>query len=253
MAESQPTSRASQRIADELRRAILSGAITRGGVLEPTSDLLARYGVSRPTLREAFRILENEGLIVVKQGSRSGVRVLDASGESVARMAGQTLQGARATIEDLYEARLSFEPFVAAMIAKRRDRRDIAVLREAHAAMETDFETEDWPNLGAKIARFHQLLVELSGNKMLALMAQTIADVVERHQRNVSRPSKTEPEAFAADIAFRRRGTNSIAKLVRLIEAGDAEGAETHWRTHIENANETWLEDHDRHQIIDFL
>ena len=61
-------------VADRLRRQIIRGELREGDSLPPEADLMAAYGISRPTLREAFRVLESEGLIDVHRGSRGGAR-----------------------------------------------------------------------------------------------------------------------------------------------------------------------------------
>ena len=63
-------------IADQIRGNIVRGVLKAGDTLPPEVVLGKQFGVSRPTLREAFRILENESLIVVRQGSRGGVVVV---------------------------------------------------------------------------------------------------------------------------------------------------------------------------------
>src|ERR1700709_1995736 len=93
------------RVATVLRRMFIRGEITEGTMLPPESELMARFGVSRPTLREAFRVLESEQLIEVRHGSRNGVRPLRPGADSAARMMRQTLQASGTTIEQLYEAR----------------------------------------------------------------------------------------------------------------------------------------------------
>jgi len=242
-----PKRRASERIADVLRREIIAGhPVAR------TPALMQRFGVSRPTLREAFRVLESEALIAVRHGSRNGVRPLRPAADSAARITGQTLQAAGTTIEQLYEAREAFEPFAAALLARRRDRRDIAALRAAHAELAALVEARAWADLAGGLARFHHRLVALTGNQMLALTAATIASLLETHQRN--RGGHTEAvEPDAAALEFRSRGVRSIARLTRLIETGDAQGAETHWRAHLVNSAEYWLSGQDRHAVLDIL
>src|SRR3546814_13647595 len=71
---------------------------------------MTTLGISRPTLREAFRILEAENLISVVRGSRSGARVHQPSTELVSRYAGYVLESQGTTIADLYTARLALEP-----------------------------------------------------------------------------------------------------------------------------------------------
>jgi DNA-binding FadR family transcriptional regulator len=242
----------SSKIADELRRRIVSGQFADGDALEPTRDLLARFGVSRPTLRAAFRILEAEDLVRVTQGSRSGARIYRPSAATAARAAGHVLQAGGATLRDLYEAQLAFEPFAARLLAERCDPRDIVRLRSHLGALRGHMERGDVGEQNASQTRFHQLLADLTGNKVLALVADLVATVLEGHHRakgeSVSVMARREmsPE-------FRSRGVRSTARLVRLIEAGDGAAAERHWREHLTNSTAYWLSVFDPHEAIDIF
>src|ERR1700758_2004663 len=66
------------RVAAVLRRMFVRGEIPEGTMLPPESELMERFGVSRPTLREAFRVLESESLIQVHRGVRGGAQAGDA-------------------------------------------------------------------------------------------------------------------------------------------------------------------------------
>jgi DNA-binding GntR family transcriptional regulator len=57
-----------QRVANALREQILSGQLPAGTRLMPEAEFARNLGISRPSLREAIRILAREGLIVVKHG-----------------------------------------------------------------------------------------------------------------------------------------------------------------------------------------
>ena len=80
----------------DLRRQIIRGELAQGDALPTESDLMVRFGVSRPTLREAFRVLESENLIAIRRGARGGARVQPPDREVAARYA--------AEIEALYAA-----------------------------------------------------------------------------------------------------------------------------------------------------
>lgn len=250
MDEATTSTRLSSRVAAELRRWIVGGKVS-GDTLPPTGDLMARFGVSRPTIREAFRLLEADNLIAVTRGSRTGARIIAPNGEAAARSAGQVLHSNGATIAHLYEARLAFEPFAAGLLARRQDGRDIAVLRAELTKLNGWSAAHAWGDLAAGLARFHYVLMDLTGNKMLTLTAQTITILLEQHQRRAARPDMADPALHEEDIAFRERGPKSIARLIRLIEAGDADAAEAHWRTHLVNANAYWLAQIDRHAVLD--
>src|SRR5690606_560438 len=78
----------SQIIADDLRRKIAHGVYTHGSNLPPESKLIVYYEVSRPTIREAVRILETEGLIATTRGGPRGAKIQSFSSDQAARMAG---------------------------------------------------------------------------------------------------------------------------------------------------------------------
>jgi DNA-binding GntR family transcriptional regulator len=62
----------SEIVASELRQKILRGEISEGESLTPESILVEEYNVSRPSLREALRLLESQGLVAIRRGSHRG-------------------------------------------------------------------------------------------------------------------------------------------------------------------------------------
>src|SRR6266516_3287083 len=117
-------------VAQQLRRQIVAGELREGDALPSEASLMAQFGVSRPTLREAFRVLESEGLISVRRGAHGGARVQIPNGEAAARYAGLVLEYRGTTLEDVYDARNIIEPPCAALLAKRRTQADLTRLRK---------------------------------------------------------------------------------------------------------------------------
>src|SRR5215510_4741827 len=115
-----------QQIADELRQLIISGKLSDGESLGHEPDLVARFGVSRPSLREALRILEAEGLISVVRGMLGGVVVRKPDERLTARTAALVLQARNVSLADVYEARSLLEPTAVRIIASSRARRGAA-------------------------------------------------------------------------------------------------------------------------------
>src|SRR5260221_1083150 len=109
--------KAAELVAAKIRRQIVSGDLPEGTALPPEAELVARYGVSRPTLREAFRILESELLVTVRRGVKGGAVVHTPSLEVAARSAQALLQYRGATLADLHQARILLEPPAAALLA----------------------------------------------------------------------------------------------------------------------------------------
>ena len=233
-------------VADHIRSRIIRGELREGDSLPPESQLMSTLNISRPTLREAFRILEAENLISVVRGSRSGARVHLPHVASVSRYAGFVLQSQGTTIRDIYDARLAIEPYVAGVLAGKGNPEDCARLRSEIDRLTAYVDEERYVEFMIALAGFHQLLVELGGNHTLLFLYSVLEGVVERHQVGMlSRRPMKKNEAM--------RGLRSFKKLVDLIEARDAAGAEAHWRLHVINANSGWVVPEDAQKVIDIL
>ncbi|MFE5027460.1 FadR/GntR family transcriptional regulator [Streptomyces sp. NPDC056656] len=224
-------------IADELRRQMVRGVLKPGDSLPTETQLMEQFGVSRPTLREAFRILEAETLISVRRGARGGAQVTAPDPAVAARYVGLLLQIQGTTLDDVYEARMIAEPACARLLAKRRTKRDLADLTEVIESLEASLASCDpaqpdpaaW---SALIYRFHELVMQRSGNRTLAVQGAVLQDIVGAHlMMRVSRRDDA-----AASPAYFKRAARAYRKLVALIEARDADGAERHWRGHMEAA-----------------
>src|SRR4029450_11176652 len=122
-------------VSAKIRNRIVRGELREGDALPPEPVLMQQFGVSRPTLREAFRILESEGLIEVRRGARGGARVRRPEDDVVARYAGLLLQYRGTTVSDVFDARARLEAPAARMLASRRSRKGV-VDRLAESAAE---------------------------------------------------------------------------------------------------------------------
>jgi GntR family transcriptional repressor for pyruvate dehydrogenase complex len=216
-----------QLIADELRQLIIAGELDEGDSLGHEPDLIARFGVSRPSLREALRILEAEGLISVLRGVRGGVVVHRPDQRLTARTAALVLQARNVSLADVFQARTILEPAAVRLVASARNRRT-SVRRLRALIAEQEAAIDDPETFGQANARFHEELVAMAGNQTLTIVAEMLNEVVARAVTLVSRA-----DAHGGSAATRRRGVRSQDRLVSLVEAGDVDGAEEHWRTHM--------------------
>lgn len=215
-------------IAQQLRGQIVRGVLKPGDMLPPETVLGQRFDVSRPTLREAFRILENESLIVVRRGSRGGVQVVSPDVSVAARYIGLLLQIQNTTLSDLYEARMVLEPAAVRMLAARRTDDDlkalVVVIDELADLVDAGADAADLDQWSRTAFRFHDLILERAGNQAIGLIGQVLADVVATHMsRVVSRSTDT------GEVAAQFKKTiRAFRKLITLVEARDAEAAEAH-------------------------
>jgi DNA-binding FadR family transcriptional regulator len=216
-------------IADELRGLIIAGELSEGDSLGHEPDLIERFGVSRPSLREALRILEAEGLITVVRGVQGGVVVHEPDERMTARTAALVLQARNVPLADVFEARTVIEPAAARLVASSRGRKGAAKrLRERIAAQEAVL--DDPVAFGPANAAFHAQLVAEAGNQTLTIVSEMLTEVVARAVTAVSQEAN---EATGGSTSTRRRGVRSQERLAVLIEEGEAAEAEAHWRTHM--------------------
>jgi len=165
-------------VAETIRRDIVNGVLREGDKLPAEPILTESFRVSKPTIREAFRILESEGLIEVRRGA-SGARVRLPDEVASGRIVGTLLQLKGITLDDVWKARMIFEPPWAAQLAECRSDDDLSLLRQALAEQRECF--PDFSAFAAKVVDFHQLVVTLARNETLAVVARLLDEVVRRH------------------------------------------------------------------------
>ena len=235
--------KAAELVAGHIRRQIVRGELKPGEPLQSEADLMVEFGVSRPTLREAFRILEVESLIFVTRGARGGARVHAPDIRVAARYAGLLLQYAGTTVEDVQSARSVIEPPIVARLAESCSAQDIRTLRD-HLQQEKQAK-DDGAAFAELDTRFHALLAELSGSQTLTLVVGMLHGIIESHSEfGLAQRQDTRSAA---------RVVRSHGKLVDLIEAQDAEGAEAHWYKHISNVTRALLKTVGRKTVVDLF
>jgi GntR family transcriptional regulator, transcriptional repressor for pyruvate dehydrogenase complex len=228
-------------IAGYLRGRIVRGELAEGDSLPSEIELMHQFDVSRPTLREAFRILETESLIVIKRGSR-GARITAPRVEVAARYVGLLMQTSGTTLADVYEARSLIEPAAVALLARRRTPQDLADLAACIDELEARVTSGPVPadvaawTRGAQ--RFHDLVMERAGNRTLAIQSMVLREVVDTHLLLA-----TGSSAGAAAAGRFAKVIRSYRKLLALVQAGDDVGAQKHWQAHMEAAGRSLLPD----------
>jgi GntR family transcriptional repressor for pyruvate dehydrogenase complex len=221
-------------VAGTLRRMVVDGQLTDGDFLPNEAELMAHFGVSRPTLREAVRVLESERLVEVRRGSRTGARVRVPGPEIVARPAGLLLELSGATIADLMAARAGIEPLAVRLLAESGtpeafDELETMVTEHIPAGWQSD-------RLAQTTGDFHRRLVELSGNTTLAIIAGMLHEITVRHTEFAFKEGRPVSKADYDKLM------RSYGRLLRLLRSGDGAAAEAHWRKHVDVSRELSLQ-----------
>ena len=229
-------------VAEQLRRKIIRGELKEGDNLPAESTLIEELGVSRPTMREAFRILEVENLITVSRGSRGGATIHLPQVDVVARFAGHYLQTRNTTIADVFEARLIIEPHAVYLMAKRRPQDKIKEIRDLIAAVEDHL--EDGEAYSHYSAQLHLKMIEGSGNETLTLVAHVLNSIIDA--------VLVKATGQRYDLKLAKTGLKSHRKTLQLLEAGEAEKVEAHVRSQIKQAGRILLKNN-TDTIVDLI
>jgi GntR family transcriptional regulator, transcriptional repressor for pyruvate dehydrogenase complex len=223
--------RLAELVADALRQRILDGVLADGQLLPNQESLLTEFTVSKPSLREALRILEAEGLITVRRGNVGGAVVHRPQARHAAYTLALVLQARGALLADVSAALKQLEGTCAGLCAGRPDRASsvVPVLRDCNrrAAAALDDELA----YVAATADFHRNLVSCCGNSTMALIVGSLESLWLGHVQTWA--ETTTKAGIFPSPGYRRQGLDVHEEITGLIEAGEvvaaAELAETHF------------------------
>jgi DNA-binding FadR family transcriptional regulator len=199
-------------IAEAIRAGIEAGTYLPGDRIPGEGDLAVSFGASRPSVREALRVLESEQLITVRRGACGGpvITVPSVAAQSRQLARGLLLQGL--TGSDLREATTALETASLRALAAQSNRRVLGDLSDSVDAVGSDF---------------HHELVLASGNPALIALTEALraAAASQRLGRNAA--------LRRALTASPCRDAGLHREVVRLVARGSASGAERTWYGHV--------------------
>jgi GntR family transcriptional regulator, rspAB operon transcriptional repressor len=192
-----------EQVYDALKREILTARLRPSQPLIE-NELAARFGVSKTPIREALRLLVQDGWIVVLP--RKGYLVRPLSLEDV---------------REVFALRLMLEPQVAAEAAGHRSEALLGRLRQA-AAVPGGEHSYQTAMLAARA--FHLTVAEAAGNSRLSRVLEALLDEVERLLHLM--PQLSDQVTSMVEPAAHER-------IIAAVDAGDGEQAAAHMRAHL--------------------
>jgi GntR family transcriptional regulator, transcriptional repressor for pyruvate dehydrogenase complex len=226
--------KAAESIAEALRREIVN-QMSDGDPLGSAQELMSRFQVSGPTVRQAMRVLEAEGLVRARRGNSGGFFASTPSEEVVTRAASALLQRRGAGLGDMmllserlgsdYVGLAAENPDAAARL---RAQSRVSEMLNAHDGGDVDFAAA--LEVGVTAPR---ILGELSGSPTLALFAVVMGDLVVGLMEGIlPKLGPRELESYA------RRVRDSYLRLFEAVADGDATRARNEWqRIHLIGAD----------------
>lgn len=220
------TKRLYEKVAEDLERLIYDGAYKIGERLPSERDLAAKYGISRPTIREAVISLEVDGLVEVKTGSGVYVR-------ATRKAAGAPIRADMGMFEIL-EARRIIESEAAALAALRISDEEITSLRSLIGEMEEEnardiemSEDADW--------RFHVTIAGATRNSAIVKAIEMFWDA----RRSSAQTQHFLKKVRATGVAPR---IDEHASIMSALEKRDASAARAAMSAHLTAVIEAVLE-----------
>jgi DNA-binding FadR family transcriptional regulator len=216
--------KAYEEVADVLRRRVVAGELEPGERLPTETMLATEFGVSRATVREALRQLDAQSLIRTSKGATGGSYVtLPSAGHLSASLRsgiGLLADAQDVSLDELLEARELLEVPAARLAARRRRENDVERL---HAAIPDNPRALGAHEQFAHNADFHSVVLEASGNVLLAIAAQPVFDVLQTRLARSTLGSR-----------FHRTINAHHRAIVAAIEAADEDAAGGEMHAHVQ-------------------
>lgn len=215
--------RAHEYVAEQIRRHISLRLIGPGESLPSERELAAMFGVGRPTIQHALRLLEADRLVEARRGRRGGTFVLKPTEDThVMEELMSRLVRRREELEELLVYRRTLEPAVARIAAETRVRSDLARIRLAIRSMVEALSEPDYMRFDTE---FHLAVADATHNRYLVRAIEEI-----RMQLNDALSLLPESETW-----HRRIGGEHEA-IFEAIEARNADAAEAAAELHVANS-----------------
>jgi DNA-binding FadR family transcriptional regulator len=218
-----------RKLSDEvflrLKRLIVSGELQPGDEMPSERELMERFGVGRPAIREAMQALANMGLVAISHGERAKVLKLTAQSifKQVDIAAKIMLSSSADSLEHLKSARIFFERGMVQEAATRATEADVAQLRETLDEQRSDLGQAE-AFIGADM-RFHTQIAAISGNPIYVAVSEAMLGWLKEYHTEMLIWTGKEKYTLAEH-----------EEIIERIAAHDPEGAEQAMIKHLERS-----------------
>jgi DNA-binding FadR family transcriptional regulator len=212
-------------IASSIRQRIVSRELQPGDRLPAEPDLMEQFGVSRPTLREGIRILENEALVTIRRGAHGGARVREPDPMVAGRYMGLMMQREGTSVREVAEALNAIEKGAIDQLARASGRSDIRGFLEALAALEACLDTSDLPEC---VWNLRASVVQASGNRAMTIQWRVLKALLDSDASRAT-PSTVSASSSSADVL------SSATVVATLIQERSGTAAQQAWDALLRN------------------
>jgi GntR family transcriptional regulator, transcriptional repressor for pyruvate dehydrogenase complex len=221
--------RAFESVTRQVESAILQGRFAVGDRLPAERELQGMLDVSRNTLRESLRVLEQKGLVEIRTGNRGGIFVKEPNSDSMTESLGLFVQSQRISMEQISEFRQDLEGLVTRRAALAAGAQDTKAVRRllAEAARCAAGGVARWEEFMRLDRDIHLALARLAGNPLHHFFLETVHTNYHRCHITTFLPRTAETI---------RRTLGELTEIVAAVCRGQAEQAERLAREHVRRA-----------------
>lgn len=191
---------------------------------------MRQFGVSYPSVREALRILETEGLVTVRRGLAGGAIVHRPSSSTVAYSLSLLLESEHVRLSDLATAIATVEPACASLCAEAKDHRRIADRLEKENRL-AEPHLEDGATFTRLSRHFHDRMVAECGNRTLMLLAGVLEALWSAHEQEWAEQAQAEGSYPLASL--RKEVLKAHNRIAAAIREGNSEEARRLSKRHL--------------------
>lgn len=209
--------KAYQDVVEQIQEAIMEGTLKPGSQLPAERELKEQFGISRGTLREALRVLEQKGLIEIRTGVAGGSIIREVNSENLSENLGLLIRNRAVSLRDLAEFREGMEGSVAALAAERATEQDRTML----AGLLSDAEQclkegrKGWDAFVRTDEQIHLALARMSGNQLFIAVLTSVYYNIHTYYENYLPWNK----------ALLQENFNDLRNIVAAVTERDAERA----------------------------
>ncbi len=223
------TPRAFEEIANQIRSELSNRRLRPGDRLPAERALAEQFGVSRNTLREALRSLENAGLLRLQKGATGGAFVRESTGDAIVTGLRDMFHLGAIAPEHLTEARVLIESIAVRAACERATAEDIEALKANLALAErASREKMNFYDQAATHLDFHRVLARATKNPVMVIVMEALLDVMQHFIRAIGQ--QRNPWVMPS----RRR-------FMKHFEARDSDAAVAEMEQHLERLNRHYL------------
>ena len=217
------THRVSDAITRRIKKQISDGRLTAGHKLPAERDMARQFKTSRVSVREAYRSLEELGLLRIRRGAEGGAFIAKFDHEPVRRSLSLVLGLGRTSHEEITEARVLLEPSIARLAALRARPEDVVTLEQVLFQEEEEVRRPA-ADSSTTAGQFHRAVANCARNMPLVVLMNALADL-------------TAESVSTLDVRIRsrhrRKNCEYHRQIFEAIRAHDSEAAYTLMLAHV--------------------